>query len=243
MPLYLHDHKRPTLFLHIPKTGGTTIETWLEEVYGSVPLFLSKEPSSNLESTPQHFGYQTLTTLLGDFNELPLLKFAIVRNPYHRLESEFFYRVQMRAINLGKQPEKMFSAWVCDVVNKAKSCPGLLDNHLRTQIYYYNDDVQIYKFEDSFEHITSDIAAKLNVEAPDSVNSKKVGKKKAVVWSNDAITLVNEFYKDDFTKFEYSTRSQQPTSIIQSAMFTCFTLSYSVLTWARILKHRTRNKQ
>lgn len=238
MPLYLDSKKQPLLFLHIPKTGGTTIEAWLESVYKSAPQFLCKTPAKDTELTPQHFGYETLNALLGKNIELPLLKFAIVRNPYDKLESEFFYRAQMRAINLGLKPEKMFSAWVCDVLQRAKACPALYDNHLRAQVYYYYEDVCVYKFEEGLENIVNDLAIKLDVPAPKALDSKKVGKKKPVVWSNKALALVNQLYHEDFIQFEYQTRIEQRPALSESARFAYYRLCYSILTQARQVKHK-----
>lgn len=238
MPLYTDSKKQPLLFLHVPKTGGTTIEAWLESIHENAPQFLNKAPAKNTQLTPQHYGYEHLTELLGDQHKEPLFKFTVVRNPYTRLESEFFYRAQMRAINLGPNPERMFSAWVCDVIQRATVCPDIYDNHLRSQIYYYNIDVNVYKFEEGLEEIISKIALKLNVAPPKTVNSKKVGKKKPVVWSNKALCLVNNFYHEDFRQFNYQTRKEQKQTLLRSASFAYYSLCYSILTRARQLKHK-----
>jgi hypothetical protein len=238
MPLYIDNTKPPLLFLHIPKTGGTTIEAWLESVYENTPQFLHKVPVKNTQISPQHYGYKHLTGLLDGQYKEPLFKFTVVRNPYTRLESEFFYRAQMRAINLGPHPESMFSAWVCDVIQRANACPHIYDNHLRSQIYYYNVDVSVYKFEEGIEGIIRKIALKLDLAPPKTLDSKKVGKKKPVVWSNKALCLVNQFYQDDFSQFKYRVIKGQKQTFLESVSFAYYRLCYSILTRARQLKHK-----
>lgn len=249
MPLYLCDKpthqqapgcpQKATLFLHIPKTGGTSIESWLADVYSTPAQYLSKEKHPNEESTPQHFGYHKLKGLVGEVNQ-PLFTFAIVRNPYHRLESEFFYRLQAKYINLGPGAETMFSAWVCDMLQKVKTHPHMLDNHLQPQVYYYHKDLTMYKFEDGFEAIVQSISAQLGVVAPHSLAAKKVSKKKPVVWSNQAIAMVNSAYKADFTTFDYAhmgaNKKENPSLLLLCK------LKYRMVTTLRQIKHAIVNK-
>jgi hypothetical protein len=244
MPLYLNNKKPPTLFLHIPKTGGTTIENWLETVYGGTPLFLSKHKTEDIQSTPQHFGYKTLIQLLGSMNDSVLFKFAIVRNPYHRLESEFFYRIEQRELNLGRDPERFFSSWVCDFLIKAKACPAILDNHLRPQTFYHGNDVNVFKFEDGFDNIITRLADLLEVKPPSSIDSKKVGKKKTVLWSNKAIKIMNEVYRADFLSFNYDFNKQSKPTNREKIKLSYYQLIYLALRAVGALKKfvRTLNR-
>ena len=74
------------MFLHIPKTGGTTIET----VLGALGIdvgFCHKRP---FEFRKKFVGYEQWHT--PPAAEVPD-SFAIVRNPYSRAQSEFLWRV------------------------------------------------------------------------------------------------------------------------------------------------------
>lgn len=250
MPLYLQKNTTnntavgepncSTLFFHIPKTGGSSVDAWLESVYRGRPQFATVHGAAKTALTPQHYGYQYIHDNLDKTNIDSLFKFAIVRNPYHRLESEFFYRVKLKTINLGPNPKYMFSAWVCDMLNQANRTPDMLDNHFQCQQYYLNSDVKVYKFEDGLLDITKRVASRIGVIAPVSLPLKQVSKKAPVFWTNQAIAMVNAFYKPDFEQLGYSlmpfnTDEGKLTSLHAN-------LQYKVLTFVRQKKHAWRHK-
>jgi len=205
MPLYLNN-KRNVLFIHIPKTGGTTIENWLYKTGDFKQLLFSEHILKDTRVTGQHFGFETLENLIGDLNTKDLYKFAIVRNPYDRLISEFFYRVKIKDLTLGEKPEKYFSSWVDCTFKMYKNDNSILDNHLRPQSYFVSDDVVCFKLENGIENAISQVAQELQLEKAKSIESKKVGEKKEVVWSKSALDKVHELYECDFKNFEYQKR-------------------------------------
>lgn len=239
MPLYLHDNQS-LLFLHIPKTGGTTIENWLNSTKNYQELFLAQNRLPDTKVTPQHFGYQSLHQLMGDINEQNMLKFAIVRNPYHRLVSEFFYRIKLRELDLGKAPEQYFSAWLCDMLKQAKDCPELLDNHLQTQTYFCAEDVHVYKFEDGINNIVIELANKLNLAEPTDITAKKVGVKKDVLWSKKAISAVNAFYAKDFSSFSYELTPAPQHSLMMRTQLKFRSIGYYLIQQKEVCKNKLR---
>ena len=98
MPI-LHDLK--AIFIHIPKTGGTSIEETLIEEAGSRDWKIKDnknwygniESPSNLYSTKYCYelDHSTLRYMKNNcqFYEQSYFKFAFVRNPYARLVSEY----------------------------------------------------------------------------------------------------------------------------------------------------------
>ena len=94
MPLYLSEN-RNVVFFHIPKTGGTSIESWLVNLLDSKQILFHKFILEDMLVTPQHLGYSTIQKLIGEEVFAKSYKFMIVRNPFDRLESEFFYRVKI----------------------------------------------------------------------------------------------------------------------------------------------------
>lgn len=93
--------KAKLIFIHIPKTGGSTFEQYLSSFYG-VPLDKTTMFSSEYETinghSLQHCTYQELKIHLKgqkkDINDYFIISF--VRNPFHRLLSELlcFHRIE-----------------------------------------------------------------------------------------------------------------------------------------------------
>ena len=197
MPLYLNE-KQAVLFLHIPKTAGTTIETWLENSGKFEQLLFSQKKPDDLNVTPQHLGYDTLAKLTHGIKRPIEYKFAIVRNPFDRLVSEFFYRTKLNNISLGNRPEDLFSSWVVHNLTKYKKNKSIFDK-----------DVQIFKFEDGIQNIINTIGKALEIDVNGQIEAKKVSEKKEVVWDKSSVRLVLETYAEDFEKFEYSKEISQ----------------------------------
>jgi hypothetical protein len=203
MPLYLNNEQAVT-FLHIPKTAGTTIESWLNGAGSFQQLLFSQKKLDDMLVTPQHLGYDTLTELTKSLNRPFEYKFTVVRNPFDRIVSEFFYRIKIGNIQLGGNAESLFSAWIVHNLKKYQKTPELLDNHLRPQSYYVSNDVEIFKFEDGIENVLSSVGDRIGIQGNVEVKPQKVGEKKSVRWSSTAIQMVLELYEQDFERFDYS---------------------------------------
>ena len=96
---YFKNNNLNLLFIHIPKTGGTSLEKYLSQKH-NIPLD-SKSLYSDLKNgynsvSLQHQTYHSLLkkkTQFGiDFNNIKII--SIVRNPYERIVSDlFFYKL------------------------------------------------------------------------------------------------------------------------------------------------------
>ncbi|AEA97780.1 sulfotransferase family 2 domain-containing protein [Alteromonas mediterranea] len=203
MPLYLNNEQAIT-FLHIPKTAGTTIESWLNETGKYQQILFSQKKLEDMLVTPQHLGYHTLTELTKTLNRPFNYKFAVVRNPFDRIVSEFFYRIKLGSIQLGQNAGSLFSPWVVHNLKKYKNTPEILDNHLRPQSYFVDNDVEVFKFEDGIQSILDRVSNRIGILGDLKVEPKKVGDKKEVQWSQTAIDMVLESYEQDFEQFNYS---------------------------------------
>ncbi len=215
MPLYLNNEQAIT-FLHIPKTAGTTIESWLNETGKYQQILFSQQKLEDMLVTPQHLGYHTLTELTKTLDRAFEYKFAVVRNPFDRIVSEFFYRIKLGSIQLGEDAESLFSPWVVHNLKKYKNTPNVLDNHLRPQTYFVNDDVEVFKFEDGIQNVLNAVGNRIGIQDNVKVKPKKVGDKKSVCWSPTAIKMVLELYDQDFDRFDYSKCTS--TLAIESSM-------------------------
>ena len=74
MSLYIKNPK--STFIHIPKTGGTSISTWLKNAYGV-----------NYNKGFKHASYEEMKRTFGDLG----FTYTVVRNPWDRVVSAYFY--------------------------------------------------------------------------------------------------------------------------------------------------------
>jgi hypothetical protein len=71
---------RQLLFLHIPKTGGTTIKNHLRTFRGNIPMPIHPHILDYVNRFPE---------------TLEFFKFCVVRNPWDLVVSRYFYRKQI----------------------------------------------------------------------------------------------------------------------------------------------------
>src|SRR5689334_15820095 len=89
------DPVRQVVFIHVPKTGGTSIERLLG--LERPECLWSPSPMAGLapaDRTPQHFTWRELRPHLPPGLAASGFKFAFVRNPWDRFLSEYAWRRQ-----------------------------------------------------------------------------------------------------------------------------------------------------
>ena len=131
------------LFIHIPKTGGTTFTDVMTDL-GWEASFCIRGKSitelAHLKATPQHYHRRLLkkTFNLEEFD----LQLAILRHPFTRIKSEFYW--QNRATKDYPEPENWFKTLKEDY--KKNKC--IYDNHIRPQTHFITPAAEIFKLED-----------------------------------------------------------------------------------------------
>ena len=178
------------LFVHIPKTGGTSIEKAL----GVNSLF--SETGSIIDGkvfSQQHFTPVILKHILGEEYE-GYIRFTFVRNPYTRMLSEYFWRVP--GANMSG-----FERWLTGWVKNMDS------DHKLPQWMYLADDLH---FVGRFESLQADFARLcdtygINGGILPKTNSS-AGKKTLLVSSmtDKAISVINSVYEKDFELLSYN---------------------------------------
>ena len=136
---YFKNEKINILFIHIPKTGGTSVETYFSKKY-NIPLNekslftnagVKTKVKKNvvIENSLQHATYQEIITHAKffkiDFNDIKIM--TIVRNPYYRIISDLFF---FGLINEKSSPEETH-----EVIKKYLFCEHV-DGHNRPQYQY-----------------------------------------------------------------------------------------------------------
>ena len=198
MPFIEYDGKR-ILFVHIPKTGGTSVERWLETL-GPLRLHAIGTPLP-MRVTPQHLRHTDIEMMLGeDYFDYA---FATVRNPFTRLESE--YRMQATLAEegfWGKAPK--FGYWLETALGRMARDPHADDNHLRPQWEFLGDAVEVFRLEDGLDVAMQTVATQIGAPPPpeDSSHALKT-ERRLLRWRKTDITRVRKAYAQDFEQFGY----------------------------------------
>ena len=78
----------PTIFIHIPKTAGNAILTLANKMYGTTRITNDRTSNQNFHSTLQDAEKYI-------FNIDNLYSFTVVRNPWSRVLSWYFFRKEI----------------------------------------------------------------------------------------------------------------------------------------------------
>lgn len=198
------------LFIHIPKTGGTSFEEYI--LHKTRLLMYGKEQTRLIIDDPnlqkisfQHQTYQTLykyRDLLKDNAQLKfdtkLKKLAFVRNPYDRIVSDLFWLEFNKKTD---SQEEIYNSIRYYYFERKD-----LDNHNIPQYKFVTDendelipDITILKMENLTEELRN--YGFTDYEGQSSSNSymKYLNK--------DSIKLINAVFKKDFEMFGYKMKS------------------------------------
>ena len=206
---YFKNNDMNILFIHIPKTGGTSFEKYMCNNYN---FKLNVNTLHNLDtfnifgnisinSSLQHMTYQTIMRNKNifkiDTNNLKII--TIVRNPYEKIISDLFFN---KMITIDSSANDVYDIIIKYIANK------YLDNHNAPQYLFVTDSNKQLIPNITILHtetLTNDMIhlgyANFNYHNHKNQNSNIDYYK----YLNDkSIKLINEYYKYDFKLFNYS---------------------------------------
>lgn len=192
------------LFIHIPKTGGNSVERYLIRKYRQTLLFgtgkklIKHEKYRNFSL--QHQYYSTIkdnSDSLGvDFND-KLRIFTVVRNPYERILSDMFWQDY---INLDTTPEEVYAIL-------PKYYETSKDNHSAEQYKFLVDNngklptnLTIMKTESLNKDMINN--GFINFDIHENKNKKKLVSYDQYL-NDNVINSINQKYSKDFDLFGY----------------------------------------
>ena len=195
-------------FAHIPKCGGTSVETYFNQLGASVAFSDGKFVSHpaiipwNI-SSPQHIDAGSLSRLFP--NTFFDFAFAVVRNPYSRFLSAFKFQV-FRERKIDKSID--INDFINNDLEAAAMGIGLYDNHFKSQSSFLLPQLsyEFFKLENGLRPVKKYIDANfLGVPVDMRINKKNQGVKPnhKFVMSEQSKNTIRHIYKHDFEKFQY----------------------------------------
>ncbi len=201
MPVFIKDQRR-VLFIHVPKTGGTSVEFFFEK-NGWHTSFIDRGGDGSLVSvmkcSPQHLHGAQLQTIfrLRGFDYI----FMTVRHPVDRLVSEY----RMRAVMQEKIQD--IDTWIADVFAKYPGNNFMIDNHIRPQSEFWLPGCEVYRQEDGFgEQWVSLLSQRARIAFDHravevAMRFPNVAQQQP---SAESLRRIHQFYAKDFEQFGYA---------------------------------------
>lgn len=192
------------IFIHVPKTGGSSIE----KVLGLHPSDV-EDNEYYLSGGKKQLQHLTLSELIklkcDEFDLTSFTAVGIVRNPIDRMISEYKWRKKIghkiiEGLDINDFVKKIYDA---------KKENQRLDSHFTEQNEFFKltdssaiKDVRIFKFEDGFEKIGLFLADYLDLP---EMNIGKVNHTEQIKLDNqlsvESIALIKQMFSADFQTF------------------------------------------
>ena len=185
MPIFEHPTKGRVLFIHIPKTGGSSIERWLQDAGYQLDKLNHWSGDNH-----QHATYETWKEW-GEFD----YKFTVVREPLARFVSALGFRV----IQPGDADVR-----TREILQKQQKNARVLlphwGNHLTPQVEFVDDTVEIFRFDQDF---FEGISKALDIPGPfPHENKSRTDAAPHHLTVETQLKIIN-LYKDDYERFGF----------------------------------------
>ncbi|MEL6551565.1 MAG: sulfotransferase family 2 domain-containing protein [Pseudomonadota bacterium] len=219
-------------FAHVPKCGGSAVETYLADRFGSVAFldhaFMSRDAQARWSATsPQHIDAAAFDTLFPrSFFDA---SFAVVRHPVSRLVSAYHFQREMeRAIPEGQD----FSTWLDTLPARLATQRDAYDNHIRPMSDLVPGGAAVFHLEHGLDALVPWLdtvtgaatgprrIARMNTRGAYATVTSEAAPK-AVVTEADR-DLISVLYAEDFARFSYvlheAAPSRRPPGVARAAL-------------------------
>jgi hypothetical protein len=216
-----------TIFVHIPKTGGSSVEDFIMNQYGykrnecllvhGFSVDLDFEESHFVPYPTMHFKLKTILRI-AEANKAQIDNswniFSIVRNPYYRFLSEiFFSNYTNLKHNYHMLPDSAKVMYLDSCVDEYFNHPAKNSYHsyhsLEQYKFFEGVDVnyQIFKFEEGLENIVKKMGFEVKDSFPHildvSVYANVPKPNYSKMLTPYLVETINTRYKKDFEIFGY----------------------------------------
>jgi hypothetical protein len=226
-------HKHKIIFIHIPKNGGSSIDRLLE-VNRSRPetLFATKRMLEGGIEEVSHLSMLQLKRFIKKNHPkyYPKLdeyySFAVVRNPWDRMVSEYFHLMRHFSDTahpvFGKMKKLTFENWIILLEKVFNKIPNLVHprafygSHFRQQVDFVYDENSLlvddlYRFE-NYAKNWEEINSKLRLNTPILHLNKNTNRKNRdyrIYYSEKTKKIIERLYSRDIYKPEYRFNSEK----------------------------------
>lgn len=195
-------------FAHVPKCGGTSVETYLIERFGPIALWdvtrFKVTPEQRWTRTsPQHIPAETLDRIIP--RDWLASSFAVVRHPVRRLISAFYYaRDKNRFLPLATE----FDAWFAEAATWIARDPFRMDGHFAPQASFVPEDSRIFRLEEGLEAVIAYLdALSGQSDGPRAMPAMNIGRwrgeEESLTPKPETLALIQKVYAQDFDRFGY----------------------------------------
>lgn len=201
-------HKYKCIFIHVPKTAGTSIEAALDmhgqyKNVGIEPTKARKNAESFFGGGLQHMPAKKLMLRVKNYNEY--FSFSFVRNPWDRFVSAAAFRGGLRRAKRGPLAINGFRRRFKTLLLNPRQ-----NKHFFTQSHYlYRDKELLVNFVGKFENLDADfdvVSKKLNLDIQLEQRMKTPDRKRPYqeYYTPEMRDSIGEKYLEDINNFNYT---------------------------------------
>ena len=194
MPVFQTDAGQ-VLFIHVPKTGGTSIQICLGHFHSHSPW--TNAPLSGEPCTPQHYDRAFLERHFGGISLA--WSFMVVRHPAERLLSEYCWQMRNRIV------PPPFGWWLRDGLSRMEVDRYCFDNHLRPQHEFHCLDAEVFRYEDGLDMVIRRMTSLTGIDYAPRLEHRKKRRPRLVRIGNAERRLIEDTYRQDYEQFGYDT--------------------------------------
>ena len=169
-----------TIFIHIPKNAGSSIET----LFTNSSFKIQPNKHAEISEIKRKFK--------NSYNSYR--KFPIIRNPYDKMVSWYFYLKR----NIGKNYEVIeFNDWIKDPTKFWHIDDPI--SYLKPQYKWIDKTVEIIKFENLKKELNEFFSKEIDLPVINKSNHEHY----LEYYNKTSLDIIYDRYKEDFKKFNY----------------------------------------
>lgn len=210
MPLFRIGHDLH-YFAHVPKCGGTSVERYLSDRFGTLGFLHPGDPGIEPEqrwwrASAQHIPASEFFRLIP--REWVLSSFAVVRNPVHRVISAFnFSRDVQQLVPASWSIDDYLAHWL----KVRDHTPFAYDGHLRPQASFVPEDATVFRLEggldqvvDHLDRLSGSTSGPRHIERVNSAVASDRAARPRMALSRSTVERIVTMYAEDFARFGYA---------------------------------------